>query len=175
MSFGIEPFTKDLNLPLLSGQEPEIVTAVLVPLPKDTNAAVFGQRIALWPQRFNSYLLDSNEIVVDPQAVWDAPAESSQFAVTTIVPSGFALDNRFLSVGPFPDDRYIAIVCSHKRAGQSQYAPSTPTFSSKHFNIKGHKALSFTMVNAEDGGDTDYHDTVVGVAVTYTTKDRFLA
>ena len=42
MSFGIEPFTKDLNLPLLSGQEPEIVTAVLVPLPKDTNAAVFG-------------------------------------------------------------------------------------------------------------------------------------
>lgn len=124
------------------------------------------QRIAMWPQRFNSYLLNSSEIVVDPQAVWDAPAENSQFAVTTIVPSGFAPDNRFLSVGPFSDDRYIAIVCSHKKAGQSHYAPSTPTFSSvrssssdsdfievnkcilqKHFNIEGHKALSFTMVS----------------------------
>ncbi|KAJ4490581.1 hypothetical protein J3R30DRAFT_3423083 [Lentinula aciculospora] len=172
MAFSIEPFSKTLELPLFSGQQPQEVAAVLVPLPKNTTATVFGQRIALWPQRFSTYLLDSNELVVNPQAIWDAPTESSSFSITGIVPSGFAPDTRVLSVGPFTSERYIAVVCSHKRVGQSDYTSSAPQHSFKSFDIKGQNAMSFTMVNAEDGGDSDFHDTVVGVAVTYTTKRR---
>ncbi|KAJ3768990.1 hypothetical protein FB446DRAFT_791800 [Lentinula raphanica] len=170
MVFRSEPLSKVIRLPLRAGEEPEDVQAVLVPLPKDTTGTVFGQRIAEYPQRFNTYLLDSNDFVVNPQAVWDAPTASSQFAITNINPSGFALDNRALFVGPFNDDHFIAVVCTHKKPGSGEYISSTSQYSFNSFKIQGKNAMSFTMVNAEDGGDSDFHDTVVGVAVTYTKK-----
>ncbi|KIM46734.1 hypothetical protein M413DRAFT_261550 [Hebeloma cylindrosporum] len=168
MPLALQPALKVIDLSKLNG--PSNATVVVVPLPKKTVGIVFGQRTAQFLQRYNTYLLDSNNVVIDPQAVWDAPSDNGRFFITEIVPKGFAQDPAVLSVGPFNDDRNIAVYCSHKRPGDSSYTQSDPHHSYYEFKIGSKNAISFTMVNAEDGGDSDYHDTVVGVAVNYTTK-----
>ncbi|KAH9477932.1 hypothetical protein JR316_0010164 [Psilocybe cubensis] len=185
MSLSSEALVKRINLSSCNG--PSNATVVVVPLPKKTVGVIFGQMIAEWPQRFNTYLLDVNDnIVMDPQVLWDARSDGSRFNVTEIVPqSAMPMDSHVLSLGPYNEDRNIAIYCSHKKAGQSSYTQSDP----RHTFIGGKNAITFTMVkpvifqqfgpiidcsylqiNAEDGGDTDYHDTVVGVAVNFMTK-----
>jgi len=67
------------------------------------------QRNAEYLQRFNTYLLNSDGIVVDPQAVWDAPSADSRFFISKIVPDQVVQDPAVLSVGPFNEDRYIFI------------------------------------------------------------------
>ncbi|KAF8968938.1 hypothetical protein BDZ97DRAFT_2072645 [Flammula alnicola] len=167
-ALALKPALRTINLSAAGG--PSDATVVVIPLPKNTVGVVFGQRLAEYLQRCNTYLLDTNNLVIDPQAVWDAPAASSRFLISQIVPSGFAQDPSVLCVGPFNEDRNIAVYCSHKKAGDSAYKQSEPKHSFYEFKIGSKNAISFTMVNAEDGGDSDFHDTVVGVAVVYTTK-----
>ncbi|KAF8641300.1 hypothetical protein AX16_010079 [Volvariella volvacea WC 439] len=159
-----------INVDLSKADGPSDAKVVVVPLPKKTVGIVFGQRTAAWSQRYNSYLLNTDHIVIDPQAVWDAPSDNSRFLITQVIPPGVAPDPSVLGVGPFDDDRYIAVYCSHKRQGSEKFEQSDPKHEYQNFTIGGKKAISFTMVHAEDGGDQDYHDTVVGVAVVATTK-----
>ncbi|KAF8168688.1 hypothetical protein BJ912DRAFT_1149652 [Pholiota molesta] len=64
------------------------------------------QMIAEWPQCFNTYLLDTNNVVVNPQ-----------------------VDKNVFSVGPFAEDRDIAVYCSHKKAGATSFTDSDPRHS----------------------------------------------
>ncbi|KAJ7817202.1 hypothetical protein B0H14DRAFT_2843196 [Mycena olivaceomarginata] len=154
----------------MSASQPSDAKVVVVPLPKNTIGITFGvsgfKRTAAWLQRTNTYLLDTNYLVIDPQAVWDAPEENSRFNITTIVPPSFSdPDPAVLSVGPYTEDRYIGVYLSHKAPSDTDYVSSDPKHDYHEFQIGGQNAIRFTMVNAEDGGDTDYHDAVVGVAV----------
>ncbi|KAH9477931.1 hypothetical protein JR316_0010163 [Psilocybe cubensis] len=146
---------------------PSDADVVLVPFPKNTVGVIFGQMIAEWPQRFNTYLTDSDtNFVEDPQVLWDANKDGSRFNVTAVQPtSAKPLDPNVFSLGPYTEDRYIAIYCSHKAPGDSSFKPSEPKYTFESFQIGGKNAITFTMVHAEDGGDTDFHDTVVGVSV----------
>ncbi|EDR01303.1 uncharacterized protein LACBIDRAFT_312229 [Laccaria bicolor S238N-H82] len=142
--------------------------------PRKPSASFSGgiqQRTAEWVQRYNTYVLDTNYFVKDPQALWLAPSDNSRFDIAEIKPPDFVdKDPAVLSIGPFNDDNYIAVYTSHQKPGEKNFAPSDPHHSSYDFTIGGKNAISFTLVNAEDGGDSDYHDTVVGVAVNYTYK-----
>ncbi|KAK7005888.1 hypothetical protein R3P38DRAFT_3040205 [Favolaschia claudopus] len=152
---------------------PSEAKVVAVPLPKKTFGVIFGQRTAGWTQGFNSYLLDSNYLPLEPSALWVADeSDECRAMVTQIVPPGFAKDPSVFSVGPFSDDRYIAILATHKGPKDSQLVASDPKFQYHAFTIGSETkpAVRFTMINAEDGGDSDYHDLVVGVAVVATTK-----
>lgn len=84
--------------------------------------------IAEWPQRFNTYLLDtSNNIVLDPQVLWDASSDGSRFDITEVVPkSALPPDPNVFSLGPYNEDRNIAVYCSHKKSGQQSYTQSDP-------------------------------------------------
>ncbi|KAJ7512146.1 hypothetical protein B0H11DRAFT_2213945 [Mycena galericulata] len=158
--FAQKPALRTIDLSKVS--MPTEAQVVVVPLPKKTIGITFGQRTAAWLQRSNTYLLDTDHLVLDPQAVWDAPEDNSRFKITTIIPaSALDLDPAVLSVGPYNEDRYIAVYVSHMALNDTDY---------HEFKIDGKDAIKFTMVNAEDGGDEDYHDTVVGIAVLSTTK-----
>ncbi|PPQ85027.1 hypothetical protein CVT25_010416 [Psilocybe cyanescens] len=164
-----EALIKTINLSQCDG--PSDATVVVVPLPKNTVAIVFGQMIAEWKQRFNTYLLDTDNIVIDPQVVWDATTNGSRFDITKVVPQSIVPpDPHVFSIGPYSQDYNIAVYCSHKRPGAGSFAQSDPRHTFNSFKIGSKNAVTFTMVHAEDGGDTDYHDTVVGVAVNYLTK-----
>ncbi|KAK7005884.1 hypothetical protein R3P38DRAFT_3326369 [Favolaschia claudopus] len=161
-----KPSLKVIDLSRLSG--PTDAHVVVVPLPKNTFGVVFGQRTAGWLQGFNSYVLDSDHLPVDVSALWVAPSsEQSRAMITKIVPEHLAKDPSVLSVGPFMDDRYIAVLATHQKPGDDKLVPSDPKFQYHSFKIGSETkpTVVFTMVNAEDGGDADYHDTVVGVAV----------
>ncbi|KAI3622458.1 hypothetical protein WG66_015002 [Moniliophthora roreri] len=158
-----------LQIDLSANNGPSDAKVVAVPLPAKTVGVVFGQRTAEWRQRYNTYLLDANNLVIDPQAVWDSQSSNARFFISQSVPSN-APDPNVLSIGPFNDDRKIAVYCSHLRDGSSDFQQSDPKHSFNNFTIGGKNAIAFTMINAEDGGDSDYHDTVVGVAVLSTTK-----
>ncbi|KAJ7472880.1 hypothetical protein B0H11DRAFT_2236759 [Mycena galericulata] len=167
--FAQKPALRTIDLSKVS--MPTEAQVVVVPLPKKTIGITFGQRTAAWLQRSNTYLLDTDHLVLDPQAVWDAPEDNSRFKITTIIPaSALDLDPAVLSVGPYNEDRYIAVYVSHMAPNDTDYVSSTPKFDYHEFKIDGKDAIKFTMVNAEDGGDQDYHDTVVGIAVLSTTK-----
>ncbi|KIM40800.1 hypothetical protein M413DRAFT_11597 [Hebeloma cylindrosporum] len=145
----------------------------VVPLPKDTIGIVFGQRISEYPQRYNTYIADADGIVLEPQAVWDAPSESSRFKITKSVPASLIIpDPKILSIGPFKEDRHIGIYFSHKKPGDSEYEESVPQHSTYDFKIGGESAITFTMVNVDDGSGCGpgFQDTVLGVAVVSTTK-----
>ncbi|KAF8888468.1 hypothetical protein CPB84DRAFT_1964201 [Gymnopilus junonius] len=144
---------------------PSDATVVIVGLPKKNVGIVFGQRTAQWLQRYNTYLLNTDNIVINPQALWDAPSDNGRFLISQIVPPGAAEDPSVLCMGPYTEDRNIAVYCSHKKAGSGSFVESDTKHSFHEFKIGSKTAIAFTMVNAEDGGDSDYHDTVVGVAV----------
>ncbi|KIK62850.1 hypothetical protein GYMLUDRAFT_492469 [Collybiopsis luxurians FD-317 M1] len=166
-----EPFHDTLKLPVPGerGDDHDIHVIVL-PFPKATNAVVFGQRIAAWPQFFNTYILDSNKQFVSVQAFWTAPNESSEFQITASQPGNIAPNPIVLTLPSSNEDRYIAVYATHTPPGSSELKPSDMKHEHNNFLIGGKKAIDFTMIHAEDGGDLDYHDTVVGVSVTYTTK-----
>ncbi|KAJ7822998.1 hypothetical protein B0H14DRAFT_3088949 [Mycena olivaceomarginata] len=153
--FALKPALRTIDLSKAS--QPSDAKVVVVPLPKNTIGITFGQRTAAWLQRTNTYLLDTNYLVIDPQAVWDAPEETAD----SILPQSSPY------VGPYTEDRYIGVYLSHKAPSDTDYVSSDPKrLRTYHeFQIGGQNAIRFTMVNAEDGGDTDYHDAVVGVAV----------
>jgi hypothetical protein len=94
------------------------------------NAWVLQQMLAARPQRFNTYLLDTNNIVVNPQVVWDASSDGSRFDVSQVVPMNLLpQDKNVFSVGPFAEDRNLAVYCSHKKAGATSYTESDPRHS----------------------------------------------
>ncbi|PPQ71685.1 hypothetical protein CVT26_007652 [Gymnopilus dilepis] len=144
---------------------PSSATVVVVGLPKDNVAVVFGQRTSEWPQRFNTYLLDTDNIVINPQALWDAHSDKSRFLISQVVPTGFDKDPSVLCMGPYTEDRNIAVYVSHQKPGSGGFTQSDAQTSYHDFKIGNKTAITFTMINAEDGGDSDYQDTVVGVAV----------
>jgi hypothetical protein len=76
-----------------------------------------------WTQKFNSYIVDKDNIVVSPQAVWTAASEG-RFNITKLVPPNNAQDPFVLSVGPFTDDYKIAIFISHLKPGDSNFTES---------------------------------------------------
>ncbi|KIM40801.1 hypothetical protein M413DRAFT_11598 [Hebeloma cylindrosporum] len=128
------------------GNKPSNATVAVVPLPKDTIGIVFGQRISEYSQRYNTYITDADGVVLDPQAVWDAPSESSRFKITKSVPASFIIpDPNVLSIGPFKEDRHIGIYFSHKKIGDSEYEESVAQHSTYEFKIGGENAITFTM------------------------------
>lgn len=218
----LKPIVRIIDLSKEKPEGPSEAKVIAVPLPKDTVGIIFGvswrvslpmchlshrcwglqQRTAYYVQRFNTYILNPNNLVEDPQAVWEAPNDESRFMIVDIVPPGFDKDPNVLSVGPFPDDRQIAIYCSHVNPDTGKYESSDPHFSYVrlsqccislttslsnlsawfrdwrqvcHLFYYGEyciedcgwwgKVRISIQINAEDGGDSDYHDTVVGVAV----------
>ncbi|KIM40799.1 hypothetical protein M413DRAFT_28554 [Hebeloma cylindrosporum] len=170
----ISKFQRGVQMIDLSKAEgPSDATVVGVPLPKGTIGIVFGQRTADYAQRYNTYIVDDDSIVREPQVVWDALTENSRFEITKIVPSSYKppiTDPNVMSVGPFEEDLHIAVHLSHKGPNDTEYKESIPQHDYHDFLIGGKNAISFTMINGEDGADKDNHDTVVGVAVVYTTK-----
>jgi hypothetical protein len=65
--------------------------------------------------------------LTDEQAVWDAPTKSSRFNITNFLPKSLSIpDTNVLSVGPFSEDRSIAVYLSHKAPGKTDYEESTP-------------------------------------------------
>ena len=95
-----------------------------------SHSRAIQQRTAEWIQRFDTYVLDINYFVKDPQAVWQAPTDKSRFDITEIQPAGFDKDPAVLSIGPFNDDNYIAVYTSHWKPGEQNFAPSDPHHSS---------------------------------------------
>jgi hypothetical protein len=88
------------------------------------------QMIAEWPQCFNTYLLDTNNVVVNPQVVWNASSDWIRFDITQVVPMNLLpQDKNVFSVGPFAEDRDIAVYCSHKKAGATSFTDSDPRHS----------------------------------------------
>jgi len=88
------------------------------------------QCTAEWVQRYNTYVLDTNYFVKDPQALWLAPGANSHFDITEIKPPGFDKDPAVLSIGPFNDDNYLTVYTSHLKPGEKNFAPSDPHHSS---------------------------------------------
>ncbi|KAF8901374.1 hypothetical protein CPB84DRAFT_1777703 [Gymnopilus junonius] len=148
----LTPTLSKIDLSKVGG--PSDATVVIVGLPKNNVGIVFGQRTAEWLQRYNTYLLNTNNIVIDPQALWDAPSDNGRFLISQIVPGGFDKDPSVSAWKP----------------SSSGFVQSDTKHSFHEFKIGNKTAITFTMVNAEDGGDSDFHDTVVGVAVASTTK-----
>lgn len=94
--------------------------------------------VAEWAQRFNTYLLDTNNIVIDPQVLWDASSSGSRFGVTDVVPPNLVpADKNVFSIGPLTEDRNIAVYCSHRRPGSNQYMESDP----RHTFVRLYKTL----------------------------------
>ncbi|KAF9522106.1 hypothetical protein CPB83DRAFT_840750 [Crepidotus variabilis] len=166
-----QPAHKTVDLSADYGAEAKNVDIIAIPFPKNTIATVFGQMTAEWEQCFNSYILDLNYIVVGTQAVWDAKSNGTRFQVTATQPTGVAPpDPTVFNFGPFNEDRYVGIYCAHIDPTSSKLVWSSTKEQHYTFQIGSKNAIAFTMVNAEDGGDEDYHDTVVGVAVSFLTK-----
>ncbi|KAF8185435.1 hypothetical protein BJ912DRAFT_973467, partial [Pholiota molesta] len=146
-ALAFEPCLKVIDLSRANG--PSSAKVILIPLPKNTVGILFGQMLAAWPQRFNTYLLDTNNIVVNPQVVWDASSDGSRFDVSQVVPMNLLpQDKNVFSVGPFSEDRNLAVYCSHKKAGATSYTESDPRHSFQAFKIGNKNAISFTMVSA---------------------------
>ncbi|KIJ95965.1 hypothetical protein K443DRAFT_107967 [Laccaria amethystina LaAM-08-1] len=127
-AYATKPALRTINLAPHGG--PTEAKVVVIPLPAKTIGIIFGQRTAEWVQRYNTYVLDINYFVKDPQAVWQAPTGNSRFDITSIQPAGFDKDPAVLSIGPYNDDNYIAVYTSHLKPGQQSFAPSDPHHSS---------------------------------------------
>jgi hypothetical protein len=88
---------------------------------------VLQQRTSEYLQRYNTYIVDADGIVLDPQAVWDASTDGDRFSISNIVPKYFkAPDPNVLSVGPFDKDYQIGIYFSHKGPEDTRYEESVP-------------------------------------------------
>lgn len=82
---------------------------------------------AEWQQRFNTYILNSDHQVIDIQALCDAKANGTRFQVTGTLPQGLLPpDKTVFNFGPFDEDRYVAIYCSHLKPDTTDFAPSDP-------------------------------------------------
>ncbi|KIK66948.1 hypothetical protein GYMLUDRAFT_37989 [Collybiopsis luxurians FD-317 M1] len=168
----LEPFHDTLKLPVQgsrSGDDHDIHVIVL-PFPKATNAVVFGQRIAQWAQFFNTYILDSNKQFISVQAFWTAPSDPSEFRITGSQPSSIAPNPIVLTLPSSKEDRYIAVYATHTPPGSSELKASDMKHEHVSHVFEHSRSKVVIQIHAEDGGDSDYHDTVVGVSVTYTTK-----
>ncbi|KAI3605217.1 hypothetical protein WG66_013175 [Moniliophthora roreri] len=167
-ALALEPTSLTLDLSANNG--PSDAKVVAVPFPKKTVGIIFSQRTGTSSrQHLNTYLLDVNNTILEPQALWDAPDRNSRFSIIQSLPVNFAPDPHVLTVGPFNDDRKIVVYCSHL-AHDGSYQQNDPKHDFHNFTIGSKNAIAFTMINSEDGGDTDYHDSVTGVAVSYTYK-----
>ena len=184
-AYATKPALRTIDLSTHGG--PTEAKVVVIPLPAKTIGIIFGvrrsiswlmhhrshsrgiqQRTAGWVQRYNTYVLDTNYFVKDPQALWQAATDNSRFDITEIKPPGFDKDPAVLSIGPFNDDNYIAVYTSHLKPGQQTFAPSDPHHSSVRpaplrcilvgdlihccqfqydFTIGGKNAISFTLVS----------------------------
>ena len=84
-----------------------------------------------WAQRFNSYVVDQNNIVQPniAQIVWDSQNQGTRFNITSTQPPNVAKDPTVYSYGPYTTDYKIVIYCSHKKTGSQSFDPSDPKHS----------------------------------------------
>ncbi|EDR04236.1 uncharacterized protein LACBIDRAFT_330726 [Laccaria bicolor S238N-H82] len=128
-TLALKPALRTIDLSKADG--PSDAKVVVIPLPAKLSALSSDGGIqqrtgAEWAQRYNTYVFDTDYIVIDPQAIWDPPSDNSRFLITKIVPSEFDQNPTVLSIGPFNDDNYVAIHCSHLRPGQKNFINSDP-------------------------------------------------
>ncbi|KAF6757858.1 hypothetical protein DFP72DRAFT_1167742 [Ephemerocybe angulata] len=168
------------------------IEEISVPFPKNTIALVFGECTAVWAQRVHVQRLTSSEVVLNPQYTF-GPSDKGELTVTSVDSanddgtvtsqniSSVAPDPHVLKLGPYTVDQTIRVQCEHHNPDDSEGTWTTNHHCSETHDFQAvgktsgggtilGKALTVTMINTEDGGDEDNHDTVVSVAITYTTK-----